>query len=199
LTNLTAIFDIAQSFFDLNLMKVNHDKSFILTSKTTEVDISIFSKFLNQPVSFPIKKPSESTRYLGVWISANYNKSYIKQQIKDEIADFILKLKYKPLTDKQLKYIFNMVLIPRIEYRSQLVVFSSKECHALFSQVRIFLKHKLKYPKSTPNSILNSKLTNGFNDFVANMIHSKIQHFAIMINGNTSSSLLAKTTEIRLK
>ncbi|CAI2200713.1 3201_t:CDS:1, partial [Funneliformis geosporum] len=26
-----------------------------------------------------------------------------------------------------------------------------------------------------------------------------IQHFAIMINGNTSSSLLAKTTEIRLK
>ena len=66
ITNLTAIFDIAQSFFDLNSMKVNNDKSFILTSEATEVDISIFSEFLNQPISFPTKKPSESTRYLGV-------------------------------------------------------------------------------------------------------------------------------------
>ena len=92
-----------------------------------------------------------------------------------------------------------MVLIPRIEYRSQLVVLSPKECNALFTKVRIFLKHKLKFPKSTPNSMLNSKLTNGFNDFAANMIHSKLQHFANMINGDSSLSLLTKTTEIRLK
>jgi hypothetical protein len=92
-----------------------------------------------------------------------------------------------------------MVLIPRIEYRSQLVVLSPKECNALFAQVRIFLKHKLKFPKSTPNSMLNSKLTNGFNDFAVNMIHSKLQHFANIINGDPSLSLLTKTTEIRLK
>src|SRR5215216_2684454 len=81
LSKHTAIFDIAQSFFDLNSMKVNHEKSFILTSEATEVDISIFSEFLNRPISFPTKKSFESTRYLGVWIFANYNKSYIKQQI----------------------------------------------------------------------------------------------------------------------
>jgi hypothetical protein len=66
IVNLTAIFDIAQSFFDLNSMKVNHDKSFILTTEATDVNISIFSNFLNRPISFLTKKPSESTRYLGV-------------------------------------------------------------------------------------------------------------------------------------
>jgi hypothetical protein len=66
LSNLTAIFDIAQFFFDLNSMKVNHNKSFILTTEAPDVNITIYSDFLNQPISFLTKKPSESTRYLGV-------------------------------------------------------------------------------------------------------------------------------------
>src|SRR4051794_38663130 len=196
---LTLIFDLAQSFFDLNSMKVNHEKSFIFTSEATTVNLSIYSNYLNTHVTFPTKKPSESTRYLGVWISASYNKNFIKQQLANEISDFILKLKYKPLTDKQLKYIYNMVLIPRLEYRSKVIVLSNNECSSLFTKLRSFIKHKLRFPKSTPNSILSSGLFFGFNDLSDLMIQSKLQHFAIMINGNPKTSLLTMTTNIRMK
>jgi hypothetical protein len=62
------------------------------------------------------KKLNKSTRYLEVWISALYNKKFVKQQLENEITDFILKLKTKPMTDKQLKYLCNQVLISQLEY-----------------------------------------------------------------------------------
>ena len=111
----------------------------------------------------------------------------------------MLKLKNKPLTDKQLKYIYNMILIPRIEYRTRLTVLSHNECDTLFSKAQTFIKHKLRFPKSSPNSILTSSLFYGFNDLFDIMIQSKLQHFAIMINGDTRHFLLSLTSMIRLK
>jgi hypothetical protein len=111
-SKLKDIFDITQSFFDLNSMQVNLEKSFIVTSEATTIDISFHSTYLNSSVTILTKKPNESTRYLGVWISALYNKKFVKQQLENEITDFILKLKTKPITDKQLRYLCNQVLIP---------------------------------------------------------------------------------------
>src|SRR4051794_41084515 len=103
-------------------MQVNLKKSFIVTTEATTNDISFHNTYLNRPVMILIKKPNESTRYFGIWISALYNKKFVKQQLENEITDFILKLNTKPITNKQLRYLCNQVLIPRLEYRFQLIV-----------------------------------------------------------------------------
>ena len=51
-TKLKNIFDIAQSFFDLNSMQINLEKSFIVISEATTNDISFHSTYLNNPVTY---------------------------------------------------------------------------------------------------------------------------------------------------
>ena len=40
-------------------------------------------------------------------------------------------MNYKIVTDKQLQYIFNTVIIPRIEYHFQLTFISEDKCNSL--------------------------------------------------------------------
>ena len=138
-------------------------------------------------------------RYLSIWISARYNKNFVKKQIVTKISSFIDKLKYKPLTDKQLRYLNNMVLIPRLEYRSKLIILSEKECDALYRPMRLLIKQKLKLRKCTPNATLHSKLSYGFNDLNSNAIQAKIQQFINIINAPIEDSVLGKSSIIRLK
>ena len=115
---LTNILDISDTFFKLNSMKVNLDKSVIVLSRIWSADMIFRSSVDNNVYSIPTLHPKDSTRYLGVWISALYNKLFVKQQIHDKIATFCAKIKRKSFTDKQLIYLNIVVLIPRLEYRS---------------------------------------------------------------------------------
>lgn len=196
---LTNILDISHTFFELNSMKVNFDKSVIIPSRVWPATLSFQSSIDNTCYSIPTLQPHESTRYLGVWISAQYNKHFVKKQIGDEISTFCEKLKRKSLTDKQLLYLNNMVLIPRLEYRSQLIVFSLRENDELFRPARKLYKQKLCLNSTIPNSTLSSKLTYGFNDLSSNATQSKVQKFLNIINLDPSSSILGLTTTIRLK
>ena len=121
------------------------------------------------------------------------------RQIANEILTFKDKLKHKPLTDKQLRYLNNMVLIPHIEYRSKLIVLSEKDCDLLYHPMRILIKCKLRLRNSTPNATIHSKLTYGFIDLNTNAIQAKIQQLVNVINSSIDNSVLGLSTIICLK
>jgi ribonuclease HI len=196
---MTGLLNIAKSFYDLNSMMVNFDKSCLITDEDDAAPIIFRNSFDNSTFSCPTISSNDSMRYLGVWISAKYNKNFIKRQIATEIASFIDKLKYKPLTDKQLRYLNNMVLIPRIEYRSKLMIFSDAECDVLYKPMRILIKQKLQLRKNIPNSTLHSKLAYGFVDLHTNATQAKIQQFINIINAPIKGTILGQSTIIRLK
>src|SRR5918995_2938700 len=92
-----------------------------------------------------------------------------------------------------------MVLILRLEYRSKLIVLSSNECDEIYRPMRIIIKKKLRLRRDFPNAVLHNKLAYGFNDLSANATQAKFQQFINSINSSSESSILNKSTLIRLK
>ena len=88
-----------------------------------------------------------------------------------------------------------MVIIPRLEYRSQLTVLSYGECSKITAPFRKLFKNKLSLAITAPNAILENNLIYSFRDFYEVQLQSKITNFLIQIN---DKGLMGKLTDIRL-
>ena len=97
--------------------------------------------------------PGASVRVLGVWINLKLRKSFVKSQVRNEIMKAVRVMKYKRLTDEHLLYIFNHVIVPRIDYRMLLTVLSPDELHKCNSAFRSLLKNKIHMSSRAPNYI----------------------------------------------
>src|ERR1044072_6945150 len=196
-TNLELILEIADDFYKLNNIKVNKTKSELIVNIPNEdIPQEITLSFGNETVVISPAQRNESIRTLGVWINFDNNRSFIKQQALDEVRSMCNIIKRKRLTDKQLLYLFNMVIIPKIEYRTQLCYLSPTECSDIMKPFRKIFKQKLHFASSMPNAILENRLLYNFRDFYEVQLQSKISNFLIQINSN---NLLGEITNIRIK
>jgi len=152
-TNLEKILDIADEFYRITNTAINKNKSELIINNNKKDTIDI--KFGDATI--PIQPSKKPIRFLGVWISFNKNKSFIKQQLQTEIIKFCNIIKRKPLTDRQLIYIFNMVLAPKIMYRLQIYVLTEIECQKLMAPIRKTFKNKLKFATTAPNYLVQNK------------------------------------------
>jgi hypothetical protein len=145
--DLEFLLDIADEYYSLTRAAINKNKSRLLTNALCSPD-PIQIKFGSS--SIPIAPELGSVRFLGVWINIFNSSSFVKKQTKDTISSFIAILKSKPLTDKQLIYIFNTVLMPTLEYRLQTTPLSYNECNTLSAPFRRLLKSNSKFTSSAP-------------------------------------------------
>jgi hypothetical protein len=70
----------------------------------------------------------EGNRYLGFYFRKDNKKGIYVKKIKTIIDKACKIFNYKQLTDKQVVNVWNMVIIPRIEYQLQGVILNRKEC-----------------------------------------------------------------------
>ena len=63
----------------------------------------------------------------------NNTRDFVINQISDEVINLSESMYKKWITDKHMLYIYNKLIIPRIEYRSQLVVLTKQECASIIS------------------------------------------------------------------
>jgi len=129
--NLEEILDIADDFYKITNTAINKDKSKLLTNKKIQqnkVDLQFGYQTINIEIS------NTPIHFLGVWISLN-RQTHITQMVAEEIKKFTNIIKRKPITDKQMGYIINMVLIPLITYRLQNTVLSKNSCDILMASV----------------------------------------------------------------
>lgn len=70
-----------------------------------------------------------------------------------------------------MKYIYNYVIIPRIDYKAQLIVWSGTQVEKLNAICRYMFKRKVSLPLTTPNSIIHSSM--GYNIKDINMIQAQ--------------------------
>uniref|UniRef100_U9UIA3 Reverse transcriptase domain-containing protein n=1 Tax=Rhizophagus irregularis (strain DAOM 181602 / DAOM 197198 / MUCL 43194) TaxID=747089 RepID=U9UIA3_RHIID len=134
-----------------------------------------------------------SIRLLGVWFNAFNRRNHVIDQIKNEINNccdsMILR---KKLTDKQMAFIFNVLIIPRIEYRAQLIILSEYECNKIMAKFRILFKHKLKFMKTTPNSIVHLKEMFNVKNIEDNQLQAKTTNFILQINDKNELGMITK-------
>src|SRR3954469_24548947 len=195
--NLETILEIADDFYTLNNIKVNKTKSeLIVNVPGKDVPDEIELNFGTESIKIRPAKKNESIRTLGVWINFEGNRRFIKKQAQDEVESMCNILKRKKLTDKQLLYLYNMVIMPCIEYRTQLCFLSKNECDTIMKPFRKLFKQKMCFSITMPNAILENRQIYNFRDFYEVQLQSKISNFLIQIN---DTHLLGEITDLRLK
>ena len=120
---LEQILKIADEFNIMNNIQTNYDK-FVMTTneKISSVDGMIEINFGSEIRKITPIKPGKLVRILGVWINLDLNHKFVYNQYKDIILNYNKIIRCKHVTDLQMKYIYNHVIIPRIEYKAQLTV-----------------------------------------------------------------------------
>jgi hypothetical protein len=194
--NLERILAIADDFNILNNIKVNKSKSELLMNipgQPYEKDLSL--AFGTETIDIQPARRSESIRILGVWVNLNKECKFVINQARDEVFNMCETLKRKKITDKQLLYLYNMVILPRIEYRTQITFLSKRDCDNIIIPFRKLFKHKIRMAISMPNAIMENTNIYRFRDLVEVQKQSKITNFSVQIN---DKSILGRITHIRL-
>ena len=163
-TSLENMLKIADSFFSLNGIKVNKNKSELVIINPLMPYKYAQTKFGEDNTIVRANNKNTSARFLGMWINAEGSQKYVKDLIKKEIIALNNSIRYKKLTDKQILYMFNRVLMPRLEYRLQLTILSRQECKILNSICRKTFKNKIGLSSTAPNSITSNQLIYNLTD-----------------------------------
>ncbi|EXX65111.1 hypothetical protein RirG_136410 [Rhizophagus irregularis DAOM 197198w] len=154
---LEQILKIANEFNIMNNIQTNYDKFEMITNKKLDKDIVEVNFGSSKRMVKPLT-PKESVRILGVWINLDLRTNYVFNQCKDIIKRYNKTISFKQITDLQMKYIYNHVIIPRVDYKAQLLVWTNSQSEKLNSTCKHMFKRKASLPLTTPNSIIHLSL-----------------------------------------
>ncbi|GBC53991.2 hypothetical protein RIR_jg15967.t1 [Rhizophagus irregularis DAOM 181602=DAOM 197198] len=141
----------------INNIQTNYDKFEMITNKKLDKDIVEVNFRSSKRMVKPLTS-KESVRILGVWINLDLRTNYVFNQCKNIIKRYNKTISFKQITDLQMKYIYNHVIIPRVDYKVQLLVWTNSQTEKLNSTCRYMFKRKASLPLTTPNSIIHSSL-----------------------------------------
>src|SRR5256885_1712382 len=116
-------------------------------------------------------------------------RTFIVQQAKDEVAIMCRVLQKKHLTDKQLLYLWNMVILPCIEYRTQLTFLSPSECATIAAPFCHLFKYKLHLSFTAPNALLANCFIYRYCDLYEVQLQSKIYNFLVQLNAQDVNTI----------
>ena len=136
---LQKLTNITTDFFELNDIKANHKKTKLITTNKKEKTITLNNTLIIA------QHPTTPIRILGIWLS---EKSILKPnriKITEEITHITKILKRKYTTGAMATYLYNKVLLPRIEFKLQTTFFTSN----MFKKIQ-----GIKTPLLNTNSIL---------------------------------------------
>ncbi|GBB91695.1 hypothetical protein RclHR1_19050006 [Rhizophagus clarus] len=136
---LELMLSIADSFYRLNDIQINKDKSELMMRTkmykrryshiyNNKIDI----QFGRESISIKVKYPHEPTRILGVYFNIENDEQYLISKVKAEIDHLMNLMWKKKITDKHILYIFNRIIIPHVEYWLQVFILSPDLIHRLF-------------------------------------------------------------------
>src|SRR5437868_15262875 len=205
--NLQLILRIASSFYSFTNILINDFKARLLSSIKKPVP-----KKKNQPrqstpsqTTFNISSSTNITvkftpyatsiRYLGAWISIKKNDSTVISHVRPTINHAVYNMRNACLTDLQLLYIYNKVLIPQLKYRTQMTILTKDNCDAISSIFIQLFKAKLNLVRSTPNAILLNRWIYNYRDLYGVQLQAKLSNFLIALD---HQSLLGRVTNIQL-
>ena len=181
---------MASSFYQIADIQINLTKSVLTTNSKSSSSI-LFINSTIQPIL-----ASQPFKFLGCWFTLNNKQSEQIKLIQDETFQLTSIASTKRITDKQIIYVINTVIIPTLEYRIHNIVLSRTICNNILSKYLTIAKHKSHLAKSIPNStMLNSYLYNIQNIWDIQLQHH-ITNFLQRIN---NPHLLGTTTRIRLQ
>src|SRR6201988_4598800 len=186
-TQLEEITKIASSFYSMADIQVNPTKSIFITKEPSS-NLSFLNSNLQ---SIP---PHQPFKFMECWFTLNNKQLLQIRLIQIEAIQFANIAGTKNITDKQITYIINTVIIPTTEYQLHNIVIPLYKCNQILSKYLTIAKYKAYLSQSTPNStLLNHNLYNIHNIWNIQLQH----HTSNFLNRINNSSTLGTTTHIR--
>jgi len=102
----------------------------------------------------------------------------------------------KHITDKHMLYMFNRLIVPKIEYCTQITVLNEEQCRKIMSPFFQTFKNKLRLARTAPNAILNNLYIYGVQNLSEIQKQSKITNWLIQLNDKEK---LGRIIMIRLR
>ncbi|GBC17050.2 ribonuclease H-like domain-containing protein [Rhizophagus irregularis DAOM 181602=DAOM 197198] len=186
---------ITEEFYQINNTSANHNKYVLITNSLPLTSNSVISPItfnldlssLNSVPSIIITPISMTTsfRFLGVWFNIKNSRDFVKKQLKRECCLFAATIRPAKLSSKQVVYLHNAVLIPKLEYRMQVTHLSESDCHLITRSIRSVVKHKANFSRSLPNSILFLSHAVGLINLFAHQRQCHITNLFLMANSSS--------------
>ncbi|GET66236.1 RNA-directed DNA polymerase from mobile element jockey-like [Rhizophagus irregularis DAOM 181602=DAOM 197198] len=163
-SGMESMLSITKEFYQINNTSANHNKYVLITNSLPPTSVSSPSPVvfdlqlsgLNNVPSISIVPISmnSSFRFLGVWFNVAGSRDFVRKQVARECNSFAATVRPARLSAKQVVYLHNTVLIPKLEYRMQVTHLSESECASATSSIRSLVKHKANFSRVLPDSIL---------------------------------------------
>jgi len=194
--DLETITKVANEYYEINDIKTNPTKSelLVLHKKNKEEEASIKLGSDRELVKMDAKR--KAIRFLGVWVTEKNQARDCKKRIQKDVASFTAILRYKKLSIGQIKYLNNMVLLPRIEYKAMTNLLRRSVCEAIHQPMMRLAKWKAQLVSTAPNCLVANPDFIGMKTFWDRHTEHAITEWSVRIN---DSGLLGKTTMLRLK
>src|SRR5438046_3091906 len=160
-SGLETLLGITEEFYLLNNTSANHSKYVLASTELiSPTDVTFFTRSRTSHTSHSIRirslGVSDSFRFLGVWFNLKNSSSFVKTQLKTEYYQFTSLLSHKKLTAKQLVYLHNTVLLPKLSYCSQTTPLHTKTCQQIASPFNLMFKKRMNLPSTFPSVGLHS-------------------------------------------
>ncbi|PKY59459.1 hypothetical protein RhiirA4_482228 [Rhizophagus irregularis] len=163
---LENLLSIARDFYFLNNITANFQKYELVSSKlgNTLVTFNLTSEISNYlpPMSFSLQalKLSTSFHFLGVWFNLQGSPNFVLSQVKDIYSNFVASVRFKKLSPSQLAYLHSSVIIPKVQYRSQVLYLSESQIMRIAKGYYSLQRKALSLARTFPTIALTSRFFN---------------------------------------
>ncbi|GES91125.1 hypothetical protein GLOIN_2v1827388 [Rhizophagus clarus] len=177
---LIKMIEICHEFFEINDIKANIKKYELIRINSSE-DNENNELIINNEKIEKVNNPEEN-RFLGIYFRHDNRRKVYKDRIRSTINDACRLFRWKKLKEKQIIAIWNIVIIPRIEYQLQAIVLTEDECNELIRKINVLIKHSCDLPSTTPNFLLHDKDIYGLKHIYNLQIENLSKNIIYMMN-----------------
>ncbi|GBC49456.2 RNA-directed DNA polymerase from mobile element jockey-like [Rhizophagus irregularis DAOM 181602=DAOM 197198] len=149
---------ITAEFYTLNNTQANSAKYILLSSEqfsqTIVFDLSPSPLIISHTLTLKALALSTSFRFLGVWFNLSASSRFVHNQTVSMVKDMAALLNPKKLLAQHVAYLYNVVLLPRLEFRLQSTLFAESTINRMVSPMLSLIRQKAGLASVTPLSAL---------------------------------------------
>ncbi|CAB4439657.1 unnamed protein product [Rhizophagus irregularis] len=176
---LMKMIEVCHQFFRINDIKANITKYELIKINDKEKEDLIIEGEKIIKVN-----NEEGNRYLGIYFRYDNKRRIYKEKITSIVKSACNIFNWKRLNEKQIIAVWNIVIVPRIEYQLAAIVLTKNECNNLMTRLNGIIKKRAGLAKSTPNFILFEKDLLGLKHIYDLQMEMLYKNLLYQANGN---------------
>lgn len=163
LMGLEQLLSVARDFYFLNNITANFLKYELVSSSVgnTQITFYLSSEIPDHlsPLSFSLQalRLSTSFHFLGVWFNLQGFPNFVLSQLKDIYSSFVTSVRFKKLSPAQLTYLHSSVILPKVQFRLQVLYFSEAQIMRIANEYYSLHHKALSVARTFPSIALTSR------------------------------------------